>query len=50
LPTFGIGAGQTHEIHQSFFMALAVADGGRGSGDGGHRQVFPTLTATNYTS
>ncbi|XP_021321777.1 uncharacterized protein LOC110437615 [Sorghum bicolor] len=31
-------------------MSLAVADGGRGSGDGGHRQVFPTLTATNYTS
>jgi hypothetical protein len=31
-------------------MALAVADGGRGSGDGGHRQVFPALTATNYTS
>jgi hypothetical protein len=31
-------------------MSLTVADGGRGSGDDGHRQVFPTLTATNYTS
>ncbi|XP_066341258.1 uncharacterized protein [Miscanthus floridulus] len=31
-------------------MSLTVADGGRGSGDGGHRQVFPMLTATNYTS
>ena len=31
-------------------MSLTVADGGRGSGDGGHRQVFPTLTATNFTS
>jgi len=31
-------------------MSLTVADGGRGSGDGGHRQVFPTLTTTNYTS
>ncbi|XP_066351663.1 uncharacterized protein [Miscanthus floridulus] len=31
-------------------MSLTVADGGWGSGDGGHRQVFPTLTATNYTS
>jgi hypothetical protein len=50
LPTFGIGAGQTLEIHREFIMSLTVADGGRGSGDGGHRQVFPTLTATNYTS
>jgi hypothetical protein len=31
-------------------MSLTVADGSRGSGDGGHRQVFPTLTATNYIS
>ncbi|CAD6251242.1 unnamed protein product [Miscanthus lutarioriparius] len=31
-------------------MSLTVADGGRGSGDGRHRQVFPTLTTTNYTS
>lgn len=25
-------------------------DGGRGGGDGGQHQLFPTLTATNYTS
>jgi hypothetical protein len=31
-------------------MSLTVADGGRGSDDGGHRQVFPTLMVTNYTS
>jgi hypothetical protein len=31
-------------------MSLTVADGSRGSGDGGHRQVFPTLTAMNYIS
>ena len=32
-------------------MSLTVADGGRGSGDGGrYRQVFPMLTAMNFTS